>query len=232
VKNQTLECPLNYSNALRAIGHALEKLQVETFEITCAGENYVVWAKTQKKTWMEALQRIFRRGETANFASGLRLIYTPQNIQQLETEGQAKRQNGGMPDAYTLQAALRAAGAYVDIKEARLRQITRRDGLIVIEYQSSIGAAAREIFTPAALYAVCLRMYLKRRSALRMTAAEINRILVQTLNELKQRDVYVSNTKCPMCGWHRPAFEKALWTVLREHLLAEPSTNGQSPVNK
>jgi hypothetical protein len=163
--NDTLECPLNYSNALRAIGYALEKLQVETFEITCEGENYVVWAKTQtgKKTWMEALQRIFRRGEMANFANGLRLIYTPQNIQQLEAEGQAKRQNGGIPDAYSLQAALRAAGAYVEIQDARLRQITRRDGLIVIEYKSSNGAAATEIFTPASLYAVCLRMYLKRR---------------------------------------------------------------------
>jgi hypothetical protein len=165
VTNETLECSLNYSKALRVIGFALEKLQVETFEIKCEGENYIVWAKGQiaKKTWTEALQVIFRRGESENSSKGLLLTYTPEDIQQLENEGQAKRQNGGMPDAYSLQAALRAAGAYVDIKDARLRQITRRDGLLVIEYQFFNGAVAREIFTPASLYAVCLRMYLKRR---------------------------------------------------------------------
>jgi hypothetical protein len=61
-----------------------------------------------------------------------------------------------------------------------------------------------------------------------MTAAKVNQIVVQMINEFKHRDVHMSNTKCPMCGWHTAALEKVLWTVLREHLLAEPGITDQS----
>lgn len=159
---------IGYSKALRAIGYALEALQVKAFELTCEGKDYVVSVETErpKKKGLKALHFIFPHHEAGNSASDLQLIYTPEAIEQLEIEAQAKRQNAGMPDPYSLPAALRAVGAYVEIKEARLLKITKRDDLIIIRYQSPSGYLASDEFTPAALYAVCVRMYLKRRDRL------------------------------------------------------------------
>ena len=163
-----------YSKALRAIGNALEALEAQLVDLRCEGENYIVCAKCRRRPpkkllcndldksgirvlWQTLLSRYFQK---ESFVA--ELFYTPEDIQRLHHEGQARRQDGGITDPHSLSGTLRAAGAYVDLKDARLLQISTRDDLIIIRSEAPSGQLSKEEFTPASLYALFVNLYLKR----------------------------------------------------------------------
>jgi hypothetical protein len=163
-----------YSKALRAIGDALEALEAELVDLRCEGENYIVRATRRqppkkllcKDLHKSSVRRLWETLLSSDFGKescvALDLAYTPRDIERLHNEGQARRQRRGMPDPHSLPGALRAAGAYVDYKAARLLQISRSDDLIIIRSESRSGQLSKEEFTPASLYALFVKLYMKR----------------------------------------------------------------------
>jgi hypothetical protein len=165
----------NYSKALRAIGHALEALSADLVDLRCEGGNYIVHAKARKQPSKASLIENLRKGGfrvlwqtipsrflLKKSLVALDLFYTPKDVERLEYEGQARRENGGTPDPHSPTAALRAIGAHINSKEACLLGISRRDGVMTVQYETSRGDRCREEFTPASLYELFVAMYLKR----------------------------------------------------------------------
>jgi len=165
----------DYSKALRAIGDGLEALQAELIEITCEGENYIVRAKTRRQLSKVSLLNDLRNvgfrimweilPERYPWSPvDMKLSYTPEDVERLESAGQARRENAGTPDPHSMRTALRVIGAHIDSKDARLRQIHRDGESMVIQYETSQGDCHREELTPSSLYALFVEMYAKRSS--------------------------------------------------------------------
>jgi hypothetical protein len=164
----------NYSKALRAIGSALDALEVETktFELTCDGANYIVRLENQKakkpetkevkNNGLKALQQIFSSHHPIENPSAGPLVYTPEDIDRLDREGQLRRRNAGT-NPQSLTQALRAIGFYIDDKGARLLQISRRGELMTVRYETARGSSSTEEFMLSNLYALFVQMYVKRR---------------------------------------------------------------------
>jgi hypothetical protein len=160
----------DYARALRVIGSALEALDVEAFELTCEASNYVVRIQSQRRTKAQAkglawniLQRISRRHSPGGAnPETLELIYTLEDIESLDHNGQLKRQEGGKSDAHSLPQALRAIGAYLQIKEGRLHRLFKNSPLVTIEYETAQGDHTFEEFTAASLYELFVWLYIKR----------------------------------------------------------------------
>jgi hypothetical protein len=173
---------VDYSKALRVIGCALEELGVEDFELTHEGVTHVVRIHSQKRkkqprTRLRLLQKILPYSHSSARPSAAReLIYTPGDIERFERNGQLKRQNAGNPDPHSLPQALRAIGAYLDSKDARLLQLSRQGTLTSICYETAPDGRQTERFTPSSLYSLFVRRYVKRsdrRKALNAPATEI-----------------------------------------------------------
>ncbi|MGH7827014.1 MAG: hypothetical protein ACREQ7_17805 [Candidatus Binatia bacterium] len=160
----------DYSKDLRAIGCALEALRVEAFELRCEAANYVVRVESQRgekrklKDIFEALALQVLQGifPGRNPRKGLELIYTTEHIKRLNENGQLRRQDRGKPDAHSLPQALRAIGAYVELKGARLLKISRQGTVITIRYETALDGCTNEEFTPSSVYALFVRRYVKR----------------------------------------------------------------------
>ena len=163
----------NYSKTLRAVGTALDALEAEVFELTCDGANYIVRVESQrpkkremkevfKKKGLKVLQQIFSSRYPAQNPSVVPLVYTPEDIERFEHEGQLRRRNAGT-DPHRLTQALRAIGFYIDDKGARLHQISRRGELMTVRYEAAPSSCNTEEFMLSNLYTLFVQMYVKRR---------------------------------------------------------------------
>jgi|SRR5919109_5052635 hypothetical protein len=169
----------NYTQALRAIGQALELLKVESFDMEPQGEDFLVWgnAPIPEPTSVEDRLRLIwgalprqkdlEAGSTPTTKpvtlTRLDLRYTPRDVDRLEQEGQAKRMNSrAIADAGSLSQLLRTVGAYVGQKRARLLKISWNGASIVLIYETSSQRLANEELTVSDLYDVWVRMYMKR----------------------------------------------------------------------
>jgi hypothetical protein len=157
-----------YAKALRAIGHALETLEVEVFELTCEGENYLVQTKprTIKDKWRQMLHNLF---PNCFPAVGL-LTYTADDLERLQQEGQSRRGNA-RTNPNRLTQALRAVGFYVDLKGGRLLAISRNDEWIKVRYKTAADSCNTEEFNVSSLYSLFMQMYVKRRDGRKAAAA-------------------------------------------------------------
>jgi hypothetical protein len=160
-----------YSRALRAIGSALEAVQIEAFEINYDGENYSIRIepqgekKPQPPGVLTALKRVLPHLHApAGSLDGLEMIYTPDKIERLDRDGQLRREQSGEPDPHSLPQALRAIGAYLHLKNARLVRISKHGPFFTIQYETALDGFTTEEFTPSSLYDVFVRLYLKRRN--------------------------------------------------------------------
>ena len=175
--NEDLPRVKNYSKALRAIGDGLEALQADLIEVTCEGENYIVRANTQRQLSKISLLNDLRnvdfrimweilpgRYPWSSSPVDMKFSYTPEDVERLECAGQAKRESAGIPDPHSMRTALRVIGAYIDSKDACLRQIHRDGELMIIQYETSEGDCHREELTPSSLYTLFVQMYAKRSS--------------------------------------------------------------------
>jgi hypothetical protein len=158
-----------YARTLRAIGHALETLEVEVFELSCEGKNYLV--RTRPKTIKDKWHQILKYWFPTRFGAVGLLTYTPEDVERLQQEGQAKRKNGGT-NPNRLTQALRAIGFYVDLKNSRLIKISRNDEWMKVRYETASGSCNTEEFNLSSLYTLFMQMYVKRRDGRK--AAEPN----------------------------------------------------------
>ena len=171
-----------YVQSLRSIGQALELLRVEDFDLEIEGEAFLVKCSVPRPQEMSAgqaeqsglLQHVWgvlpvetrlelNMTVTGEFkAEDIDLHYTLKDAGRLNEEGKARRGTVNEAGAPGLSQFLRAVGAYVTQKPARLQKISRRDDSITIRYETPGGENNEEVLSMADLYDLGVRMSMKR----------------------------------------------------------------------
>ncbi len=144
-----------YAKPLRAIGQDLEKLHVQKFEMESDGNDYIV------RTMVEADQ-VNHDAATPSYKT-LDLRYTPEDLNQMEREGQAKRHDlNQMPNARSISQVLRATGAYVNDSSSRLLGVIWQNQSVRIMYETALGSQEVDEIEVSSMYNFWMHMYLHR----------------------------------------------------------------------
>jgi hypothetical protein len=176
----------DYAQPLRAIGQALETLNIQAFEMEPADEVFFVrGAKpsngagiVQSQISIDKLQTIWgsvpeqniwpgahQREKTPNAISQIELHYTSHDVERLESEGRARRGTAKMmSDTPSLSQLLRCIGAYLTQKLARLQKLSWAGDSLSVVYETSLGSRIQETLAASDLYDLWVRMYLQRAS--------------------------------------------------------------------
>ena len=146
---------------------------MESFSLTMEGDTVVVHGRKHRDQKVGDLSprgfwQLFRSNRTADVDKWevVELRYTPEQLSHMEHEGRSKRGNLGSPDAHSASQIVRAVGALVDQKQARLMSVRKDEEKIEIEYESPLKGKVTDDFTVATLYEYWVRMYLKRSNRL------------------------------------------------------------------
>ena len=175
---------MGYAQPLRAIGQALETLNLTSFELEPAGEDFYVKGilaashpeLSEDRLSLEKLSAVWGQlseteradrdlGETkaAPVLPPIELQYTMKDVDRLEQEGQAKRSDPHrVPDTSRLSQVLRCVGAYLNQKPARLVKIARNAEAVSVEYETSLGSIHKETLAVSEVYDLWVRMYMQR----------------------------------------------------------------------
>jgi len=173
-----------YAQVLRAIGQALETLHVRSFELAPEADDFIVhgtvastaatpspnavnrhalkviWGPVNDTENIDAAQPRAAELETV---TAVDLHYTVQDIERIESAGQARRQDPHrLADATSLSQMLRCMGAYLNQKCARLLRLAREADGVTLEYETSLGSFMKESFSASGLYDLSVRMYVQR----------------------------------------------------------------------
>jgi hypothetical protein len=146
---------------------------MESFSLTMEGDTVIVRGRKHRNQAVDNLSQrgfwqLFRSNRAAEVDQweSVELRYTPEQLSHMDDEGRSKRGNLGSPDAHSASQIIRAVGAFVDQKQARLMSVRKDKEEIEIEYESSLKGRVTENFTVATLYEYWVRMYLKRSNRL------------------------------------------------------------------
>jgi hypothetical protein len=165
-----------YAQPLRAIGQALETLNIQSFEIEPVGDDFFVRGnvpvtsavKLRRTIWGELPSENRETGEGGNASnpnvdSPVELFYELKDVERLEERGRARRINPhGTADPSSLSQVLRCIGAYLNQKRARLLKLSREAESVIVEYETSLGTNMKEMLSLSDLYDLWVRMYLQR----------------------------------------------------------------------
>jgi hypothetical protein len=151
---------MNYAQILRAIGQAIERLELEKFKLVRGGDGFVV---QELVNYSEKQPGELEERRTAR-PKGREFHYTVGDIQRLEKGGQISRRYAeGLPEPDSLPNMMRAAGTYVDLKSGHLIEITKSDDKgLAIQFQTINGEMHNELLDATELYSIFVRVYLKR----------------------------------------------------------------------
>jgi hypothetical protein len=146
---------------------------MESFSLTMEGETVIVRGRKHRDQAVNNLSQrgfwqLFRSSRAAELDEweSVELRYTPEQLSHMDDEGRSKRGNFGSPDAHSASQIVRAVGAFVDQKQARLVSVRKDEEKIEIKYESPVKGTLTEDFTVATLYEYWVRMYLKRSNRL------------------------------------------------------------------
>jgi hypothetical protein len=146
---------------------------MESFSLTMEGDTVIVRGRKYRNQAVDNLSQrgfwqLFRSNRAAEVDQweSVELRYTPEQLSHMDDEGRSKRGNLGSPDAHSASQIIRAVGAFVDQKQARLMSVRKDKEEIEIEYESPLKGRVTENFTVATLYEYWVRMYLKRSNRL------------------------------------------------------------------
>ena len=176
--------PSDYARHLRAIGQDLENLRLTTFNLECAGNSYLVWARHSgtefdgtslsllKKTRLLKLwknrtpPRSQGREEYFKFSTShptKRYRYSLRELERMEQAAQdRRRENSGIADGHSLSQLLRTVGGLVGQRGERLLGISWQELSVSIVVGSTQGQIEIDVFRPDNLYDLWVRMYLRR----------------------------------------------------------------------
>jgi len=165
----------SYSGALRAIGKDLESLRVLAFDMEISDNGFLVRVEKRssrpstdtktalKRNLQAAWRRVLDKPSAPMPTESSEIRYSAEDIEALERKGQAERtQSRGLADTYRLSQVLRLAGAYVDLKGARLTGLSFREERITVRYETQQGVKRVEEHRVASLYDFAVNMYLQR----------------------------------------------------------------------
>ena len=140
----------NYASALRCIGQALERQNIDIFELIADANGFVVQCADPKPPYTG----IFR------------LHYPADSITILDREGQAQRRRAKSVFRFdSLPQILRATGRYVDAKRVELLRLSSGWGSapnVEIEYQTRAGQTQAEILLMDLIREIAVNMYKQR----------------------------------------------------------------------
>ena len=180
------ESGTRYDQTLRAIGQALEPLEIQDYDLEIDGYNYKVRgqsgtkkAKTETKrgSLRNALKNAWDKFEAKSLGQAmpeelsspflvLELHFGPDDIDRLERQGRAARRpdSKGATNPHRLSQILRAVGAYVERKSVRLLKVSKRNDWVSIEYQTARGQNGVENFRTTDLYDFWVHLYKQRKT--------------------------------------------------------------------
>jgi hypothetical protein len=158
---------LSYSQSLRVIGQALERLRIDTFTVEKTGQKYIVrnWEPSFLKSITEKVwglgdsDKIFlspRRGPTEP------LIYTSSDANRLEASGRSRRGSDSGQESHNLSLSLRVVGDYLDRHRAVAFNISWARQSVTVKYQTPADGHKEENFTGQNLHDLGVDMYLRR----------------------------------------------------------------------
>jgi len=177
-----------YGQDLRAIGQDLEAQHIKAqFYVECRDDEYLVWAKAPEakaSRWQSVLKRMHRlrqpqaepqlpqqddaqtKDSEAWYIPGSNwLRYQPEDLERLEREGEAKRQEpNGTPDPYRLPQLLRTLGNYMVRRNVRFLTLSWSEEVVGLVYETAEGQRRVESLTLGSIYDLWVHMYLKRRN--------------------------------------------------------------------
>lgn len=184
VRGGMMSGTLGYAQPLRAIGQALETLQIQNFEVEPVVDGFFVrgtvpvanlnllndsfTADKLRKVWGSLPSNAVAAGKAAadgqaNVSSCVELLYTEKDVDRLEEEGRARRTDSHRTaNPSTLSQMLRCLGGYLSQKCARLLKVAREADSVCLEYETSMGTNMREILSVADVYDIWVRMYVQR----------------------------------------------------------------------
>lgn len=147
---------------LRAIGQALEALNISVFELKRLADRYIIEGmpeETGSLRWK--LRKWYWRLRGGSSAESLTLGLT--DVEQLSQTGRAKRSRPRrLPDFYTVSNTLRTVGAYLDAKEVVLVELRKRPISITLSYRNKEGHEQGEDRSISSFYDLFLELYGKR----------------------------------------------------------------------
>jgi hypothetical protein len=165
---------MGYAQLLRAIGQALETLNIQSFEMEPVGDDFFVRGNVPV-TSRQLRQTIWGKFPSENgekrednatelkVDSPVELLYELKDIERLEEEGRSRRINPhGTANPTSLSQVLRCIGAYLNQKRARLLKLSREAESVLVEYETSLGTNMKEMLSASELYDLWVRMYLQR----------------------------------------------------------------------
>lgn len=169
-----------YAQPLRAIGQALETLNIQSFEMEPVGEDFFIRGnlptsavlldgvltadKVRRVIWGENGKHDKDSDSTGpTVQSAIELLYGAKDVERLEAEGRSRRINPhGTANPSSLSQVLRCIGAYLNQKRARLVKLSRDAESVSVEYETSLGTNIKEMLSLSDLYDLWVRMYLQR----------------------------------------------------------------------
>jgi hypothetical protein len=176
--------PLDYARHLRVIGQDVEGLRLETFNLECTGDAYLVWSRPGgtgsednpisrvsknrlQKLWKnKSRPRSYGQEELVTLPSSVqakRYRYSLSDIDRMEHESRSRRYHKpGITDGHSLSQLLRTVGAIVGQRHERLLGISWQDFSVSVVVETTQGQREIDVFRPDNLYDLWVRMYLRR----------------------------------------------------------------------
>jgi len=171
-----------YEQLLRAVGQALEKDNLQNFELIPADNGFHIRGSAaclldpsvdeppanRVRAFLNKLPTHNNVDENTPLAAEsakapVEIQFTIKDIQQLEIDGYARRVDAHLiANAASLSQVLRCLGAYLNQKRARLLRLTRDGETFSLEYETSLGSQIKEGFNAKGLYDMWVRMYMQR----------------------------------------------------------------------
>jgi hypothetical protein len=173
---------IGYAQPFRAIGQALETLNLQIFELEPIGEDFLIRGHLPKPDatanalspaslntiWgnlppLASENRRDQNGPPVPLLSSIELQYTRKDIERLEQEGRTNRTDPNrIPEHSSLSQVLRCAGAYLAQKRARLIKLWRDSDSVSLEYRTSVGNMLKDKLVVGELYDLWVAMYMQR----------------------------------------------------------------------
>ncbi|HKY07375.1 MAG TPA: hypothetical protein VJQ55_04000 [Candidatus Binatia bacterium] len=154
---------------MRALGQALERFGLVSFELELQGENILVRGELSVPETKVSFSRLFRELLTgrppANCPSGqIDLRFLPHEIETFDSCGKDGRQDAcKLPNPYSISQILRGVGAYLDNRPGSVpTSIALKGKWVGIHYQTAEGRLERVAQHLEYFYDYWTNMYLRR----------------------------------------------------------------------
>ena len=151
-----------YGRDLRAVGQALENLQLKNFNLKRAGRTYFIWDRDPTQASNSA-----RRSKgplkirTPSFAPSYRL--DRDDVERIERESVGRRQKTyGVADGRRLSHLLRTLGEQINSRGQHFLGVSWREQSVSVVIETAAGRRQIDEFPTDHLYDIWVRKYLRR----------------------------------------------------------------------